>query len=90
MQYMVVETFTPGRLADIYKRLAEQGRILPEGVVYVASWITDDLSRCYQVMEADDRSRLDEWLANWEGYMTAEVHPVISSAEASHRALGGG
>lgn len=87
MLYMVVEQFAPDRLADIYKRLAQEGRILPEGLTYVSSWISEDLTHCYQVMETEDPGLLDEWLRNWEGYMTAEIHPVITSAEASRRVL---
>lgn len=88
MLYMVVETFADGRLRDIYKRLADEGRMMPEGLDYVNSWITDDLAQCFQVMRTEDRALLDKWLANWKGYMTAEVYPVVTSPEAAERATG--
>ena len=55
MHYLVIERFTHGP-APIYQRLAERGRMMPEGLAYVSSWITDDLTTCYQVMETDDRA----------------------------------
>ena len=87
MRYMVIETFKPGRVADIYRRLEESGRHMPSGLTYVGSWITDDLTTCYQVMECDDPRLLDEWISHWADLMDFEVVPVISSAEAKGRAL---
>jgi len=57
----------------------------PEGLTYISSWVTPDLTRCYQVMEAADRALLDEWMANWSDIVEFEVHPVISSKEAADR-----
>lgn len=87
MLYMVIETFAPGRVPEIYRRLERSGRLLPDGLEYVSSWITEDLAHCYQVMRTDDRNLLDQWVANWDGYMTVEIHAVITSAEAARRAL---
>ena len=87
MRYMVIETFKPGRVADIYRRLEQSGRHMPSGLSYVGSWITDDLTTCYQVMECDDPRLLDEWISHWADLMDFEVVPVISSAEAKGRAL---
>lgn len=60
---------------------------MPAGLKYVGSWITDDLTRCYQVMECDDPSLLDDWISHWADLMDFEVLPVISSDEARERAL---
>ena len=89
MRYMVIETFKPGRVGDIYRRLEASGRHMPAGLTYAGSWITDDLKTCYQVMECSDQSLLDEWISHWTDLMDFEVIPVISSAEAKKKALHG-
>jgi hypothetical protein len=88
MRYMVIETFRPGRAGDIYRRLERDGRHMPAGLTYIGSWITDDLSRCYQVMECNDRELLADWMSHWADLMDFEVIPVISSDEARARAIG--
>lgn len=82
--YMIVEHFRNGA-APVYSRFRAQGRLAPEGLAYVTSWVTDDLRQCYQVMETDDRALLDQWIANWSDLVEFEVHPIITSAEASAR-----
>ncbi len=84
---MVIENFRPGKAPDIYRRLEQSGRRMPAGLTYVGSWITDDLQRCYQVMECDDPSLLDEWISNWADLMDFEVLPVITSEQAKEKAL---
>lgn len=88
MQYMVIEKFMPGRVKDLYQRFAETGRMLPEGVVYIDSWISKDLTRCYQLMEADSLEDLNLWIANWDDLADFEVIPIISSDEARAKVLG--
>jgi hypothetical protein len=87
MLFMVIERFRNGDPRPVYQRFAEQGRMAPEGLSYVNSWVTDDLTTCYQVMESPDRAILDEWIANWSDIVGFEVHPVVTSAEARGRAL---
>lgn len=88
MRYMVIETFTKGP-RPIYERAARQGRMLPEGLLYIDSWIdANDLSRCWQLMETDDPALFDEWFSHWSDLGTIEVVQVIGSAEASKRVLG--
>lgn len=87
MRYMVIEDFKPGKAGEIYRRLRDSGRHMPAGLEYVGSWITDDLTRCYQVMECADQGLLDEWISQWADLMDFEVVPVISSEEAKGRAL---
>lgn len=84
---MVLEEFRGGGPAPVYRRLREEGRGFPEGVVYRGSWVSADLTRCFQLMECDDRSRLDAWLASWSDLVDFQVVPVISSEEASARVL---
>lgn len=87
MQYMVIEHFKPGKVAEIYRRLESEGRRLPDGLHYVGSWIVADLSRCYQVMECEDAALLEAWMAQWSDLTDFEVIPVLSSAEAKAKAL---
>ncbi len=85
MLYMIVEHFRNGEAAPVYARFRARGRLAPEGLRYVSSWVTDDMKHCYQVMETDDRALLDTWIAAWEDIVEFEVHPVITSAEAAAR-----
>lgn len=87
MRYMVIEEFKPGKVQEIYQRLRDSGRHMPAGLMYVGSWITDDLTRCYQVMETEDAALLHEWISHWNDLMNFEIVPVISSDEARSRAL---
>jgi hypothetical protein len=82
---MVIETFTRGAAA-VYERAAKRGRMLPPGLVYVDSWIDErTLDRCFQLMESEDPSLLDDWIANWSDLAEFEVVPVIDSAAAAAR-----
>lgn len=68
-----------------YRRFRERGRQAPEGVTYVSSWVTTDLTTCYQVMECDHPALLDEWTARWADVIDFEIIPVVTSAEATQR-----
>jgi hypothetical protein len=83
MRYVVIEHFHDGDPLPVYRRFRDCGRLAPEGLVYVASWVTTDLRHCYQVMEADDRALLDAWIAQWADIVDFEVIPVVTSAEAA-------
>ena len=83
MLYMVVEHFRGGDALPVYRRFREQGRQAPEGLRYVASWVTADLGRCFQVMECDDPALLAQWTARWEDLVELEIVPVITSAETA-------
>lgn len=83
---MVIETYAEGP-GPVYARAAAQGRMLPEGLVYLDSWVdADRLDRCFQLMETDDRTLLDEWIGLWSDIVAFEVVPVIDSAAAAARA----
>jgi hypothetical protein len=81
--FHVTESFRNGDPAPVYRRFREQGRMLPEGVEYVASWVTGDLTRCFQVMEAESREALDAWMERWADLTEFDVVPVVTSEEAS-------
>ena len=85
--YMIVEHFKNGDPFPIYQRFREHGRLAPEGLNYVTSWVDEKLERCFQLMETDDVTHLNEWIANWNDLVEFEVYPVISSKEAADRVL---
>jgi hypothetical protein len=85
MLFMLVEHFRNGDAAPVYERFRERGRLAPDGLHYVASWVTADLQRCFQVMECDDESLLRAWIARWDDLVDFEVIPVIASADAAAR-----
>jgi hypothetical protein len=87
MLYMVIERFRNGDAEPVYRRFRERGRMAPEGVEYITSWVTDDLTTCYQVMQTADAALLEQWMANWRDLVDFEVRPVVTSAEAAARAL---
>jgi hypothetical protein len=80
--YMVVEYFKNKDAAPVYRRFRDHGRMAPEGLVYISSWVDEKLERCYQLMETPDRALLDQWMANWSDLVDFEVHAVITSQEA--------
>jgi len=88
MQYLIIENFRGRDPVPVYRRFRDRGRLAPEGLHYVGSWITEDLARCYQVMECTERRLLDEWLSHWADLVEFEVIPVVSSAEVQTRLAG--
>jgi hypothetical protein len=82
MLYMVLEHFK-GDPVPVYRRFRDRGRLAPDGLRYVNSWVTSDLQRCYQVMECDDRRLLEAWMEQWKDLVDFEIVPVVTSAEAA-------
>ena len=85
MLYMIVENFKNRDPVPVYRRFRDHGRLAPEGLLYLSSWVDDKFERCFQLMEATERELLDEWMANWSDLVDFEVYPVISSADAAQR-----
>lgn len=83
MTFMVIERFRPGMAAEVYRRFRDRGRLAPEGVRYVASWVDLDFRRCFQVMEAADEAMLGEWTAHWSDLVEFEIVPVRTSEQAA-------
>jgi hypothetical protein len=89
MLYMVIERYIAGP-GPVYERAAARGRMLPDGLKYVSSWVTaGSMDRCFQLMEADDPALFDVWTERWSDLVSFEVVPVITSAEAAAEAKGG-
>jgi hypothetical protein len=89
LTYMVIEHFRDGNAAPVYQRFHDHGRLAPDGLTYVASWVDSTLRCCYQVMETVDPTLLEQWMTRWRDLVDFEVHQVISSAEAAERILPG-
>jgi hypothetical protein len=85
MLYMVVEHFKDGDPLPVYRRFRDHGRLAPEGLQYVSSWIDEKLETCFQLMETDERGLLDEWMAEWSDIVEFEVYAVMTSKEAAER-----
>jgi hypothetical protein len=70
---MVIENFLPGCKEKVYERFHQKGRMLPDGLVYVKSWLEKDGDRCFQLMETDDPSLFQVWLDNWKDLVEMEI-----------------
>lgn len=83
--YLVIERFRNGDAIPVYRRFREHGRLAPEGLHYVSSWVDEGLTTCYQLMESTDRAALDEWMSHWRDLIDFEVVAVVTSQEAAER-----
>ena len=81
MLFMVIERFKNRDAAAIYRRFQERGRMMPDGLTYVGSWIEANFDRCFQLMECDDARLFQQWLAEWQDLMECEIVPVVPSQE---------
>ncbi len=81
MQFMVIEKFKDRDALAVYRRFKEQGRMVPEGLNYVGSWIEVNFDRCFQLMECDDLQLIQKWILQWNDLIDFEIIPVLSSKE---------
>ena len=81
MLYMVVERFKERAAPEIYRRLRDKGRMMPEGLEYVSSWIDLDFKTCYQLMRTEDESLFRRWTDAWDDLMEFEIVPVRTSVQ---------
>ena len=82
---MIIERFKNKDAVPVYQRFRDHGRLAPEGLRYVSSWVTLDLTTCYQLMECEDRELLEQWMTRWSDLVDFEVLPVITSPQAVER-----
>jgi len=80
---MIVEHFRNDDPVPVYRRFRDEGRLAPDGLRYVASWVTSDYRRCVQLMECEDARLLAQWMKAWEDLVEFEVIPVVPSADAA-------
>ena len=78
MQYMVIERFKAGKTDELYARFHENGRMLPDGLIYINSWLTADRSTCFQLMSTSDPSLFDEWIEKWSDLTDFEIIELAS------------
>lgn len=82
MLYMVIEQYKDRDAKSVYRRFREKGRMAPEGLRYVESWVETNFDRCYQLMECAEARLLEQWAAHWSDLVDFEFVPVRTSKEA--------
>ena len=87
MLFMVVERFKNGNANAVYNRSREKGRMLPDGLRYIDSWVAASLDRCFQLMECDDPRLFQEWVIRWQDLVDFEIVPVVPSKQTSERII---
>jgi Protein of unknown function (DUF3303) len=81
MLFMVIERFRDNDMVPVYQRVRDGGRLLPDGLKYIDSWVEPNFGRCFQLMECDDPALLQEWVLQWRGLgVSFECCPVVPSA----------
>lgn len=83
MLFMCIETFKNQDAKAVYRRFRDQGRQMPDGLTFVGSWVTADLDRCFQLMECDDVTRLQEWIVRWSDLIHFEILPVVPGKDVA-------
>lgn len=83
MLFMVIETFRNQDGKAVYRRLRERGRLMPDGLAFVSSWVQADLGRCFQVMECDDVTRLQRWVVQWSDLIHFEIVPIVTGKDTA-------
>jgi hypothetical protein len=76
MLFMVVERFRNQDAKAVYRNFREKGRMLPDGLVFVGSWVSADVGRCFQLMKCTDVTLLQRWVAEWSHLIEFEIVPV--------------
>jgi Protein of unknown function (DUF3303) len=87
MVFMVIERYKNRDAKAVYSRFKEKGRMMPDGLKYLGSWVEDNFDRCFQLMECDDPHLFEQWLVHWRDLGDYEIVHVVSSAEAADAAL---
>lgn len=78
MKYMIIETFKPGKSQSVYQRLEAKGRMLPDGLEYLDSWLEENGHRCFQLMETAEADLFAEWFQHWQDLVDFEIVPLGS------------
>ena len=85
MLYMIVEHFRNDDPIPVYRRFRDRGRLAPDGLQYISSWVDEKLERCFQIMETADRKLLDQWITNWSDIVEFTVFEIMSSKKAAEK-----
>ena len=81
MLFMVIEHFKNRDAQAVYRRVQERGRMLPDGLKYVGSWVEANFDRCFQLMECDDAGLFQKWILNGNDLIEFDIVPVVPSKE---------
>ena len=84
IQYMVIETFLPGCRDKVYERFHRKGRMMPEGLVYLNSWLEKDGDRCFQLMETNNPSLFQHWILHWNDLIRYEIIEIGDKPDKPH------
>ena len=85
MLFMVIERYKNRDAESVYRRFRERGRMMPDGLNYVDSWVEPNYDRCFQLMSCDSPDLFHEWISHWDDLVDFEIVPVLTSKEASER-----
>lgn len=85
MRYMIIEKFKGGDARRVYRRYFEKGRMAPDGLIYVESWVNLEMGTCFQIMECEDMRLMHEWMKHWRDIVDFEIIPVVTSEEAQKK-----
>ncbi len=83
MLFMVIERFRNQDAKAVYRKFRDHGRMMPDGLSVVGSWVTADLDRCFQLMECDDVTLLQRWAAQWSDVVEFEIVPVVAGKDTA-------
>ncbi|MDA4131376.1 MAG: DUF3303 domain-containing protein [Thaumarchaeota archaeon] len=83
MLFMIIEHYRNRDAKAVYRRFREKGRMMPEEMKYLGSWVEPNFDRCFQVIECNDESQIQKWTSNWEDLIEFEILPVLTSSEAA-------
>ena len=83
MQFMVIETFRDQNAKAVYRKFRDKGRMMPEGLAFVSSYVAADLSRCFQLIECNDVTLLQRWVAQWADVAAFEIVPVVAGKDTA-------
>ncbi len=72
-KYMVIENNRDGCLDEIYKRFHAKGRMMPEGLYFIESWLEKNGKRCFQLMETENPNLFKSWTESWNDLVDFEI-----------------
>jgi hypothetical protein len=87
MKYMVIETFASGQRAAVYERFHTHGRLLPDGLHYIDSWLEKDGDRCFQLMETSRPALFHEWISRWQDLVSFEIVEIEPSKQVTSQRI---
>jgi len=75
-KYMVVEKFKPNCFEENNSLWNKKGRMFPEGLYYLNSWVNKEQNICFQLMETNDPKLFETWIENWKEFTDFDVFSI--------------